>query len=801
MFETFSSSTTMIGVAEDGPRTKRRRLKGSCDTCKTKRIRCDSAKMPGGICSSCLEFDIDCKHENKSKWKPALTPPQVGLANHSPVPETLEFFRRHRPIRATVASILSSTTPYIVPKEYSVIRLTLVELAVYIGELEKALEAASAITASCSPNVMPTASAEPNEVFLNEGALLINEALSGHLQSMSLEQSRTRFYGRSSNLMLLKSVITVRKEFIGQQELSGYPRRAQYWRIQPWQLIPEPMPIPLTFPESDLLHDLTDLYFFHFNQYIPLLHKPTFDGLIQENMHLVNHQFGMTVLGVIAIGARYSYDPRVLEDEVDAGYTELGVGWKYYRQISVTRTSFVKPTSIYELQLHCLCILYEQGTSTPESCWMHLGAAVRFLQDVGLHRKAPNNHRTVETELWKRAFWVIACIDIMLSTFLGRPRAMNTDDYDQDPPAECDDEYWDHSDPEQAFKQPAGKPSKLTYWLNYMKLLEIMAFSQRTIYSVNKPRSPLDSSPKWDINDVVKIDSALNAWVDSLPDHLRWDPHREDMTLFNQSCIIYVAYYYTQILVHRPFIPSPGSPPMANMSFPSLAICANAARSCCHVMDVQSRKSFLPMPNVMIPLATSALILLLNHWGGKRFGLSSNPGKEYADVYKCINVLHHYDKRWQVAGRLCDLLEQLLNFDTEKSVNKSSLKRFRDSEIAQETYETQVPPQMSSVSAAPSITADNTQDYELLLYNLPFSTNELGRLPIHGLFDFVDMAPGVSQPGSILFEDPELLHIIESMDPTNETYGPGMNFVPIFPQSEEYSWGDWSTGWPQDSNI
>ncbi|KAJ7595714.1 fungal-specific transcription factor domain-containing protein [Mycena floridula] len=781
----------MIGASEDGPRTKRRRLQGACDTCKSKRIRCDSARMPGGICSNCLESNIDCKHESKRKWTSVLTPARVGLANNSPIPETRQFFHQHRTIRATVAAILSPTEPYSVPKEHSAIRLTMVELAVYIDELEKALEGAWAVTAS--PAVLPTAAATPNEFLLNEQALIIDEALASHLHNMSLEQSRSRFYGRSSNLMLLKSVINVRKEFIGPQGLSGYPRRTQYWRIQPWQMIPEPKPIPLTFPEPDLLHDLTDLYFYHFNHYLPLLHKPTFDRLIQENIHLVNHQFGMTVLGVIAIGARYSYDPRVLEDEVDAGYTELGVGWKYFRQISLTRLSFVKPTSIYELQLYCLSIMYELGTSTPEATWMHLGIAVRFLQDIGLHRKAPNaGPTTVETELWKRTFWVIVCLDIMFSTFLGRPRAMNTDDYDQDLPAECDDEYWDHPDPEQAFKQPAEKPSKLTYWLNYMKLLEIMAFAQRKIYSVKKPRSLSDSSLKCEINDVMKIDSALNAWVDSLPDHLRWDPHREDMILFNQSCVIYVAYYHTQILVHRSFIPSPGSPPMANMSFPSLAICANAARSCGHVMDVQSRKGFLPLPNVMIPLAISALIPLMNHWRGKRLGLSSNPGKEYADVYKCINILHHYEKRWQSAGRLSDLLEQLLNFNTHKSGNKSSLKRSRDSEVAEATSQTQLPPQMRSVSAASSIDTDNTQDYELLLYNLPFSTNELGTL-FHGSFDFVDMDPGAAQPEPILFEDPELLHIIESMDPTNKTYRPDMNFVPMFPQSEEYSWGDWST--------
>ncbi|KAJ7595716.1 fungal-specific transcription factor domain-containing protein [Mycena floridula] len=753
-------------TAPDGPSTKKRRLRGACDSCKLKKS--DSAKMPGGVCSSCLEFDIDCKKEINSKTKPVPSAAPAGLADHSPVAETaLEFFQRHRAIRSTVAAILSPTKPYEVPKEFSVIRLTMVELAVYIDDLEKALE--SACSSSSSPS--PTVSVTPNDTLFDDHALLDDHVLSDRLKSMSLQESHIRFYGRSSNLMLMRTVMDIRKEFSGEQELSGYPMRVQYWAIPPWEIVPEPIPIPLTFPEPDLLRDLIDLYFLHFSPYNPLLHKPTFDRLVNDNMHLVNHQFGMTVLGVIAIGARYSYDPRVLEDEVDAGNTEIGVGWKYYRQISLTRLSFVKPTTLYELQLYCLCILYELGTSTPEVNWMHLGIAVRFLQDIGLHRKAPNaGPPTVETELWKR--------DIILSATIGRPRAINSDDYDQDLPADCDDEYWEHPDPAQAFKQPAGTPSKLNFFLRYIKLLDILAFAQRRIYGVKKPPSPLDPSAKWDINDVIKIDSALNDWVDSLPSYLRWDPHREDTVLFDQSCIIYVMYYYIQIVVHKPFIPSPGSPPMANMSFPSLAICTNAARSCCHVMDVQSRKSFLPMAQVMIPLSNSVFILLLNHWSGRRLGLSSNPGKEYGDVYKGLNVFRLYEKRWQIAGRSCDLIEQLLNFSPEKRLTTStrSLKRSRDLED-----EPQVPQTLTAAAQE--------------LYNLPFSTNELGRLPVYGSFDFTDSDLVHSDP--LLFEDPELVQIIESMDPSNETYGLDMTFVPMFPQGEEYSWGSWATNWPQ----
>ena len=70
---------------------------------------------------------------------------------------------------------------------------------------------------------------------------------------------------------------------------------------------------------------------------------------------------------------------------------------------------------------------------------------------------------------------------------------------------------------------------------------------------------------------------------------VRWDPTRENILFLNQSANLYANYYQLQIAVHRPFIPSPRKP--SPLSFPSLAICTNAARSCIHVLDVQYKRA------------------------------------------------------------------------------------------------------------------------------------------------------------------------------------------------------------------
>jgi hypothetical protein len=121
--------------------------------------------------------------------------------------------------------------------------------------------------------------------------------------------------------------------------------------------------------------------------------------------------------------------------------------------------------------------------------------------------------------------------------------------------------------------------------------------------------------PQWEQRIVAELDSSLNKWIDSVPDHrtrptppgslsltypllVRWDPNRENLLFFNQSATLFTNYYFVQILIHRPFISPPSKP--SSMTFPSLAICTNAARSCCHVADIQNQRGACPLGYIQV---------------------------------------------------------------------------------------------------------------------------------------------------------------------------------------------------------
>ncbi|KAJ7442286.1 fungal-specific transcription factor domain-containing protein [Mycena latifolia] len=478
-----------------------------------------------------------------------------------------------------------------------------------------------------------------------------------NLQSLSLTSDRDpHFFGRSSGAMLLQTALNIKLE----SEPQNARRHTEFWASRP---SPEPVPPPqYDFPPPDLTASLVDLYFTHVNLLIPLLHRPIFVRDLASGLHLTNDGFAATLLLVCAIGSRFSSDPRVLLDGTDNLHS---CGWRWFEQLQLMRDPLGPPPCLYDLQFNALSVVFLHGTSAPQASWTLVAIGIRMAQDVGAHRRKEPTHRwTAEDELVKRAFWVLVFLDRMLSADFGRPCAIQDEDFDLDFPIDCDDEYWETPDPAQAFRQPSGKPSRIAAFILYLRLFQVLSFALRTIYSINKSKALLGLSKSinsdWEHRIVVELDSALNKWIDNMPDHLRWNPTHEHAEFFEQSVALHCSYYHLQIIIHRPYILN--AKKMGPSAFPSLAICLNAARSCCHVVDIhRQRTGDKPLPLAQMAVFTAGIVLLLNIWGGKRasLGLSTDSGQEMAEVHRCMQVLRGCELRWQSAGKLWDGLSEL----------------------------------------------------------------------------------------------------------------------------------------------
>ncbi|KJA20732.1 hypothetical protein HYPSUDRAFT_42806 [Hypholoma sublateritium FD-334 SS-4] len=694
------------GSSHDVHRSKKKRLAGACDACrKRKSAKGDSAQMGGEPCTHCQTTGIKCAHDlPRQPTKSEIAAAYID-ALEAKVKHTDKMYRLLQKVYPgqDIDSLLASL-PDVADdghNEWDVRPETSTkELSPHLDFSHPISKAIPGDTTTSK--ILATEESEDNA----EEDDLSHIALSKHFDQLkiSADFSQGWFFGSASLFMLMKHCSDVKTEFTGLKSDGSNFRRPTFWSPRPWEIeyarASEPRYV---YPDERLLHSLVALYFEKVNPFMPLLHRPTFLRMLLEKQHLQDVSFGTTVIMVCALGARYSSDPQVNLPSDPSG---LSAGWQYFRQVPLHPHGFSHVPTLYDLQYYSLAHVYLLSSSVPHVAWNILGLAIQSALSRGAHRRRKTCQQpSKEEELMKRAFWCLIFLDRVSSGFVGRPCVIADEDFDLDYPIECDDEYWETDDPKQAFKQPPGKACTITSFVHMLKLLEILAFAHRTLYSTKKSKvlSGLIEDG-WEQRIVAQLDSSMNQWKDSMPDSVRWDPERPDLVIFHQSMILHIVYSYTQIQIHRPFL-TKKSP----MSFASLAICTNAARSCAHVLEGGISRGIKASPIMITGALIAGLIISLNLWGSRRSGLIRDPGKEIRDLQTCFNVLKEAEKRWHTAGRANDMLNEasfLVN-DYQMTHNK----RRRDSSQMPRQPATPEYPQSDRSFSKPSMSTFPPNDY------------------------------------------------------------------------------------------
>ncbi|KZT07891.1 uncharacterized protein LAESUDRAFT_724358 [Laetiporus sulphureus 93-53] len=755
---------------------KRRTVHRACDVCRHRKIRCDGTQMPNNRCTNCITYSYQCTYVEAA---------QKRISSKRYI-ETLENRLEH--MEKLLVKLRSDADLPKEPDNHLDNASFFTERDAKTGRptVARREQVVPRTAASLSPDVRPS---DPDELEPSDDEVMAQHTLMQSFNKMRIEPNVPTFLGKSSGIMFVQNAMDMKQQFSGigydespegtqmRPEILNGSHQPKFNGRHPWisaqteeRLEPHK---PGSFPNEDLLWKLVNLYFDYQNVYMPVLHRPTFDANIRDNLHLRDEGFGSTVLLVCANGVRFSDDPRVvLLDEESGEKIPFSRGWQWFRQVHMIRKSFLSPPQLHDIQIYCLMALFLQGSSASHTVRNIIGISILMAEDVGAHRKKVYNAKpTVEEELWKRAFWVLVLMDRSMSSALGRPCMIQDDDFDLDLPIECDDEYWTNPDPDLAFKQPAGKPSVMAFFNCLIRLQRILFFALRTIYSITKSKTVFGFvGQQWEQHIVAEIDSSLNKWIDSVPDHLRWDPQRENITFLNQSATLYASYYMLQVLVHRPFIPSPRKP--SALSFPSLAICTNAARSCTHVLDIQYKRTGTPLHINMVAYFMSGIVLLHNIWGGKQSGLTVDANEEMAEVHKCMKMLKCIEPQCHIAGRLWDIVYGLAFVgDLSLPSTPVSQKRGRDTDspapstsnvpsfatpsdvsnpddtprniagsrrVSRDTSSMApsafVQPAMSPQVAAyqsQGASADGIGQMGMQDFSLPIHSDELGRLPLH----------------------------------------------------------------------
>ncbi|KIK55559.1 hypothetical protein GYMLUDRAFT_838504 [Collybiopsis luxurians FD-317 M1] len=709
----------------------------ACDNCFRRKVRCDGETTLGNTCSECSKMNLQCtRNIVKKKRGPKLRYPQVPPDSES--------------VESLISAILAAPTAFSVPSSTQAVRGMLVNLALHSRALEKELASLRSINSLPGEPVFvsSTSSALPpsNEDHPSRSDIDVNEALSDRIQGLSLNHYQIRHFGQSSYFTLFQTALDERDTLDAGHSgrIYGSLKKSKLWEMKPWHVAPQHRPMHYEYPPSDLLKSLVALYWEQFHPFHPLLHKPSFEESLAAGLHLHDWAFGSTVLAVCAIASRDSDDPRVLYSDTTSKHS---AGWKYLNQIEFVPINAFRVPSVYELQVYPLAVIFMLGTHMTETYWTFIGPGIQLAQMMGVHRSGFGKGRDPkEVELWKRAFWQLVIFDTTSSMSLGRPRLSNINDLDLKLPAMCDDEYWEAPNPVDAFKQPKNTPSKLTFWIHYIKLMEIVGFAQRSIYSARHldPWGPTTlSDAEWNQKAVLALDSALNEWIDMLPDFLKYNPQQKTTVFAHQSVMLYAKFYSARIQVHKQFMSWPGQ--KSAQTIHSLAICANAARSCVHLLDDYHQQYKTQFAHLIPPIFSCAMVLSINLWRGIQSKMSLNATREMNDIQKCLDMLALYEDRFELAGQLRDILLPVISASPLPPLEQRPfLKRTRSlyegnlistdsgeggstsqpnagsQQIAQSQYNTSIG--VSADSANFSLNAD---------WSLPVTSDDLGGMPVH----------------------------------------------------------------------
>ncbi|KAI9638126.1 fungal-specific transcription factor domain-containing protein, partial [Dioszegia hungarica] len=507
------------------------------------------------------------------------------------------------------------------------------------------------------------------------------------MNRLDIHDGSWRFHGKSSLAHLLRLFNTLKyKQDAGPTaflERVAHIKRQEYWQVPEWEVVVANEGVrPVDYsiwPAPGFDRRLIDTYFDKVNTYLPLLNKIIFMRQYDAGSYKTSHGFAKVCLMVFANGARFvDDDERVfwprdwamseegkerLKSDAD-GTIRYSGGWIYMRAIMRMGRSIAQGPNLYDFQTQVLFCAFLQGAAVPHLMWVLSGLGLRSAQEIGIHvRSTLLLANPIERALYNRAFWCLYHIDRVNCAAIGRSVALQDTDFDADYPIPVDDEYWSTGDPEADFVQPerAGIP-KVAAFVHMLKLDHVLGAALRTIYAINKlPEHHADTVSQRAV--VVELDSALNAWADSVPDGLRWDPTRADQTLFEQSAMLYSQYYFCQILIHRPFIPTPAK--LETIGLPSLAICSNAARSIANILDALLRRGrrFGALPgqavniHFLLPAWTAAVILLVSIYSAKQ--QKADRERAMLDVRRCIAATKEMEMTWRQAGKLTDVLTEL----------------------------------------------------------------------------------------------------------------------------------------------
>ncbi|KEF62713.1 uncharacterized protein A1O9_00686 [Exophiala aquamarina CBS 119918] len=523
-------------LATEGPPHQKKRLgfRKACFNCRKKKHRCDGARPE---CSDCRSRGLDCKYERPGTTERAAT---------SERPSSTSF----PPDCSANVSGAASSDGLVDPR-----------VACSGAELQNLLSEPSVHSVPLEDGAVPG----------NHTAVSSREISNGTGPSPALQSAASRtttqptgFFGESSSFKFVSK--------IGSGKALG--PSMQTTPVRSPKIVPTSTPFaasePLLqgaedirqgLPPQNFANQLVDAYFEHVHRLYPCLHEPSFRSKY-ENLWTGNRQDDPTTMVWSAIvNMVFAYGYEFCAEQRGKDHPEQAALFVKQARSIVLAHVFGSP-SLHIVQALLLLCHYLQGTLELNECWNLAGLMFRSAFGIGLHIDPPTSGSmaVIEKEERKRVWWACFVLDRTLSMKFGRPPSINMEDAREvDLPLEVDDQYIGEKFP--VPRQPYGRPSRLSFFVQTIKLSEVIDNILSSLYRDN-PRSKRSHQNLWypdrpqeatKLGHTVLLDGHLQAFWDAVPTHLKDAPDlRDDKDFQSQRLVMRIRYLQMRLLLQRP---------------------------------------------------------------------------------------------------------------------------------------------------------------------------------------------------------------------------------------------------------
>ncbi|KAJ0416213.1 fungal-specific transcription factor domain-containing protein [Aspergillus carlsbadensis] len=424
--------------------TRRRRPALSCTVCRRRKLKCDRS-LPCGQCVKSKTPDLCVYSAPKSSHKALGVPTSLSASSPS----------EHRDAPSDAASLVGNGL-YVFDSKNRIAKPRgrpdeLQELRHRVQTLERAL-------ARSEPAQTPESSGYDSASELRISDPISNKVLNlPDIACFRGKNGRTRFRGRSTwelSFRFLNDVVAFvqgrKKDFKAEgsefQKMKHFRCEVRAKELKEQELAGQKRPDSLRemLPPRTIADELVNLYMSTFETTYRILHVPSFRKEYEAywlNPEAADMFFIAKLLSLMAAASCF-ISPTATVNGKDTLH-DVAIGWILGVQSWVASLLVSATAKIDTLQIHCLLMIARQALAIDgDVVWVTSGSLVHSAMIMGMHRDPLRFSKMTPfwAEMRRRLWTTILELDLQASVDIGVAPTIDPDQYDCDPPSNCDDE-------------------------------------------------------------------------------------------------------------------------------------------------------------------------------------------------------------------------------------------------------------------------------------------------------------------------------------------------------------------------